>query len=1300
MIKPRLYLYDSTKSDYKGTDYSANVLAAFNITDDLTEVLDVAELTLAGLPFSQEFDPTTKFILELYDTTAEQVVEYYHLAVAEDVVKQPVMSDNNYFNHTITFNEASVIAQGRIVDNCSETFKLKDVNINNESIYNPNKKASGINNPSSASAETTYYSQSDNLLRSKEDVCYKRKFNWVFTESYLPASDPNYGEASAWNKVKLYEPVSGIEHVKLPIPLLATYFGAKDSTGYETNMNLCSVTVEVYSSDDGVTWTKDTNLSRDVNPALSNATENNWKCDWRFLERYGGENRGYGMTKTQALRGQMQEYYKKFADYDNTMSNRFVDIPLVANKQYCVIVKPKIFATSLRELGTNKDISLHHHYNRFYGDSENMLYTYSKSYLLSIFSLTLGIDYTISNGSTKIILPTTENYNGAPMMQIKFSTYVAGSNMSVFLKSAPALSAYDLFVDAQLKTQQTTKEIGKYIKEKPLAYYLDKNDIDTLQSTEIIESSFNQKNFWEVLLEVGKYIHAIPYIEFGEDDRFVVRWRYLGQTEKALDVATKMSIFNSKSIENYVGALSSYVTNMIQRGAQIVEYVAPKSESEDLLVYNDVAVIKTSKPIIEIIGLSFRCINTQSPYYVSSNQEYDITDNIFEHNIYELLDIVASTKPNKGLAIYYNLGENVIRGLNYQLPSVNTGDGETEYAIKRIIGSVLLADHPDRWLNIRVNDFAFKVTYRTKESVRSEQSRPDLRKYLINSKYETIPHHKQFNNQQDISVDSVKFGNQTYGKLIKTGNTDLKTTEWNDNISNLKKAGQLVDIRGNIYYVAKATHTYFQDHILSEITYSKDYNQLSEIIGIPSEPRFFEISEQSMVDRQVVIGENLLLTTDTNRASSHTYTNTRLLRRLLFGSYEYPKYAITQFKNDADNPDPTQGLAQFSKDFIHPISAYSIRNTLSFKWAMVDNFSAGDSVDAPASFPNPQPSTDQNYATLIHEQYTDVYGRADLIDFAIIQDLYDADFTKAKIRAFPKSPYRLQLSNIGRSYNSDYGNGSALSNLSYYANPNDAHTPITDDIVSFTIPYGPNVLGAWGNIVDSNDVSILPNMYLTDGDYFIINFSGTYSIFAVSTDDEVYWTFTKVYTCNDLSAIQDILSAANFKDLGQQIMATSENDLDDIEFGTNEHGIALIKDNRERISFNFNIQMLTDSDRFILSGYLWQQNKGNVRLALLDQEVNKIINNTIPTDSIKATFNIANSANTMLPTVDIDYMLRNEADLSWVKAIALIDDVDLAVGAGVEKYFLIARNVSDLTDAEKRKNWDFYGVQQSDFKQQ
>lgn len=124
-----------------------------------------------------------------------------------------------------------------------------------------------------------------------------------------------------------------------------------------------------------------------------------------------------------------------------------------------------------------------------------------------------------------------------------------------------------------------------------------------------------------MLIDIGKYIHAIPKVRFGRDNRFVVEWRRLGITEQSTGVNNDVSVFNSRSIEDYIAACSSYVTNMVQLGGIIEEWVAPKSSSEDYLVYNDVAEIQTSKNIIELVELKARD---------SSGVVRDLTEYVYE----------------------------------------------------------------------------------------------------------------------------------------------------------------------------------------------------------------------------------------------------------------------------------------------------------------------------------------------------------------------------------------------------------------------------------------------------------------------------------------------------------------------------------------------------------------------------------------------------------------------------------------------------------------------------------------------
>lgn len=488
-----------------------------------------------------------------------------------------------------------------------------------------------------------------------------------------------------------------------------------------------------------------------------------------------------------------------------------------------------------------------------------------------------------------------------------FNAIAKGGLESIYLRSAPAANAYELYRKAVIASQTTLrKPTGGSVDNLILPYYLEDDDKYSLQSTEIIENFYNQKNLWEIMMDVGKYIHARPKNYFGSDNRYVTRWKRYGLTEQYQDNSTRVSIYNSRFIDEYICACSSYVSNMVQLGGEIKETVAPKSSSEDYLVYNDVAEIIVSKPIIEIVSVIAKEKTADGTAYSNSA---DITQYVFEKSIYNVLDIVDTSSVNKGLAIYYELGDTKIQGFTYTLPEVSTGTNNT--AIKNILGTAFGLPESS-WENINVNDYAFEVTYRTKDTLRTDQTRPDLRKYLLSSKYDRVPQHNQFNNQQDTLIDSEKFGINIYGKLIRTGNTVYSAVEWVDTIPSLKHSGELYSIFGNLYYVSKVRNTYYPDHIESEVEYSKDFNRLAEIIGIPSEPRFYEISERSSIDREISISDYLLLTTvdsenfvytdnPLNKDCFMTLYGFAFIQNLIMGyQTSFLNYAVTYFKNDKD----------------------------------------------------------------------------------------------------------------------------------------------------------------------------------------------------------------------------------------------------------------------------------------------------------------------------------------------------------------------------------------------------------------
>ena len=1245
MIKLKIYEYDSEQetNHYRGTDYSDHILIGGTVTDDLSEVMGTAELTLAGLPFQEEFAPKTKFIIDAIDTEVSETEPTFtwDMEVQEDVVQQPILSDDHYFDHHITFIEAGVEAQGRLVDNISVTYKLQDVNLDGQTIIDTSKFVK-VNNQGVTGKPLGTYNQFEVDNEYNAQITLGKKLQWKFpTWLPNPTADPDYWSENAWSKMKYYQSVPMGDDsiaIDLPVPMLEILNGKKGSNTFE-HMGYCSIRTVVTETN---LITNESSVIRDfeTNPSLDNETEKVWVKDWAGGAEDGEITEGIVLVPNiGSIYFNMLAAHKRVATFNSHVANRRIQFDAKKNHSYSIQIFLK----------------------------DNFVYEYNLEGQMRVFWYSLGSQ----KGSS------TNNEN--PCISTSFATYEAGSNNEVMLKQAPPANAYELFQKAQLNTQNVKKHVGLSVLDTPQAFYINENDVLELQNTQVVENFYNQKNFWEVLLEIGKYIHAIPKVKFGSDNRYVIEWTRLGKTDQLEDNATKISIFNSKSIENYIAACSSYISNMVQLGGVIEEWVAPKSSSEDYLVYNDVAEIKTNKPIIEIVSMEAKCVNNN--YGISTGAYPDLTASmtpqptlanpypngfVFEQNVYNILSINGNDKANKGLAVYYELGTNTIKGLNYRLPTVSVGNLGNDYAIKNILGTIFGISQSD-WKDIKVNDFQFHIVYRTKDTVRSDQTRPDLRKYSLASKYDRVPQHNQFNNQQDIVVDSEKFGNNIYGKLIRTGNTTYTKTEYITNLVALKQVGDLYKINGENYYVVTVKNTFQDAFIVSEITFSKDYNQLSEIIGIPSEPRFYEISEQSLIEREVPLNDYVVLGTSHNAQSSDSFTREKgwdYIAGLLFkNETDFPKYAVTVFKNDVDREydPPVVGNDTFYKEVCHPISTYSIQNTLTMEWDMADNFSAGDKVTPTNGYLNvDNGQIDGAYNTLNPVQYTDVYGRSDLVDFFVMKDI--PNLSADDVRNLPESPLRTRYGRIlayGGNIEATYPNRPNNADLTAKVQETLGRDPQTGDgvFVKYTTSLNENYyyVTVYGQVSWSS-----------------IEYSLTEYEYQMATSGKV--DFAK----------KSILTQADKYLFGNENMAVA------VELGTNERGLALLKDNRESISINYNLQMLTDSDLFVLSSWLWQPNKGKLKLALLSKEINKLSNETVLADDIVDEYVIYDEENDIdrisvedgVVTIPIHTIL-NGVDLTDIKAIAIVSDVAVASSAtSGAKYFVMGRNISDLDKSD------------------
>lgn len=617
---------------------------------------------------------------------------------------------------------------------------------------------------------------------------------------------------------------------------------------------------------------------------------------------------------------------------------------------------------------------------------------------------------------------------------VRITTSFEFKDMSVtatggpFLVSGEKYNCYQLLRKALLTVDthildnrvQSLDEFGSMGNAQPSLEHsiiVDNEWRNRLKDAVAFETIFEQKNLWEVLLQIGYYIHAIPYLEFADDetDRFILRFRQLGGTQTKQDTSGKITVFNSRNLSDYFTQYDSYVTNLFSPQNIVDEWVVAKTSDPSYLISNNTAEIQLSYSVLAIEEFD---ISLQLPD--GSRDTRSALDMVFEKSIYDILSNANpyDVYPSKGSAMYYVQGDSKIQGLNFVPPGISSGD--QIMALKRIVQLVCQGTDIGDVNNIKFNDLMFHVKYHTQDTVRFTQFRPDLASFLRNSTFEKYPHHEQFFGQQDKIVDSERFSQNLFGKLIRVGNGIYQRQEY-AMPGNDKESGDMVTINGEAYYVTQTENECYPDAIFQKVTYSKNFNQLANIVTIPSEPRYYEVSERSKVRREVRLMDFFTLSTQKNEeAKPPRFLNPlswkNFIKWLVFDKPDdsgnapvLPNYAWTRFKADKlrqhtdssgkviplDQVFPSSLVDRSDPNMIHPkdpsdhsdctvpLLHFPTHDGIIFEWDMADNFKAGDFVDAPISGELPDNTADSAYLSMQPLRYCDVMGRADLFEFRL-----------------------------------------------------------------------------------------------------------------------------------------------------------------------------------------------------------------------------------------------------------------------------------------------------------------------------
>lgn len=500
-------------------------------------------------------------------------------------------------------------------------------------------------------------------------------------------------------------------------------------------------------------------------------------------------------------------------------------------------------------------------------------------------------------------------------------------------------------------------------------YKLNPEQAAEFEKIESPEFAFTNMTLKEILDQIGGYIHGIPRIE-REGDTRIVYYDMLGGTDvaKLSDPRYKyIAETRSHNIEDYATQLDSTVENFVNtadggEGAITEPWVggwkSVRSEEAYARITDGNMVIETKYPIYSV----------QKLMVINDGHAADITPYLFEGADYGRLSSFDNIYPtSKAFAIYYEVGQKNIRGLNFKTKSI-WGNAVVPYAIANIVKAATGTSISESIWNTdpevgKYPNLTFQITYTPIFTSRVLQ-----RKLAIDpDEFKRTLAYGQAANL----VETRYYGENLKGAIARMGNAEITRTYCLADLSLVPKKGQLWLLDGDEYYVSDIGIAIYAGAVYCTVGLSKDFNRLSQYVGINSEWRAYEVSERKAYDRDIAYADLAVIGDPIESDGKALITSKGI------GDVAYSFVASFGTKNHVNIAAVKSYVnEQQQAEVSLPVISTAFGNSLSFSFGMEDNYSAGaqsvygDNGDIKGFWQTDVP-------------YGDYYGRIDTVGFKL-----------------------------------------------------------------------------------------------------------------------------------------------------------------------------------------------------------------------------------------------------------------------------------------------------------------------------
>ena len=496
----------------------------------------------------------------------------------------------------------------------------------------------------------------------------------------------------------------------------------------------------------------------------------------------------------------------------------------------------------------------------------------------------------------------------------------------------------------------------------------------------------------EQLKIVGSYIHAEPRLihkTVDGKDGYYIHFDPYGETIQS-PAKGYPYVFRKKiqDINQYCTSINSMTDNMVNsakwaRGVVVNPWsgggLSTRCASEHVRVTDTNGFAPTGFPVQRIARVLAGAWNRETGTWAVGMT--DITAYVVESTAYNAnLSSYGGVYPySKSYAIYYTMGQKNLQGLFFREPTASQVSMKN-WAIVNILASVSDWDAEDlqKTMEKRPFDFVFQIDYAPIYSSHIAHGKQDVDEDAVD--------YAQISNQSENLIEVSYYGENLKGIAARMGEVEEIRTGYLQKLSDLPKVGQMVDNMS----ISCVSYEMRPNGIKYTISLTKNFNRISQFIGINSHKRLYEVSERQAYERNVLLRE---------------YGVFKIGSKFMGKQGVFGSNSILDVKHAFEPSVGSMGKADHvfarlsSKDQSDsyrivqlPVVASPMGNVASYSWRYADNYSAG-SRTIPVS-----PAGEVNaYQTEV--PYCDYYGRGWWYEFAVKQ--YNGENPNESTDAYP-----------------------------------------------------------------------------------------------------------------------------------------------------------------------------------------------------------------------------------------------------------------------------------------------------------